>query len=224
MSNLPDQLLISDGRDELIAHLFGLKDWMNYIGRFTPDTMDNMYHRSCAISDEFYGTYQPLPLGWTPDLSRLIVEGWYPKDVKKFERIYECCMEHHSMRTVQLESLLYLTNALIFSWKTLIAHHLSQLYRTSNVDTNYTPDHRTQHSWTPPPPDQTSVETASSRVSHRIWGRNVTVEIKQPLFKQVVLLRKLLQAQPTALHQQQSPSLLQVRIRMLGLSHHDPKF
>ena len=59
MSNLPDQLLVSDGRDELIAQLFGLKDWMTYIGRFSPDTTDNMYRRSCAISDEFYGTGLP---------------------------------------------------------------------------------------------------------------------------------------------------------------------
>jgi hypothetical protein len=44
-SNLPNQLLVSDGRDELIARLFGLKDWIKYIQDFYPDTTDNMYHR-----------------------------------------------------------------------------------------------------------------------------------------------------------------------------------
>jgi hypothetical protein len=169
-SNLPNQLLVSDGRDELIARLFGLKDWITYIQGFYPDTIDNMYHRSCAISDEFYGTYKPLPQGWTPDLTYLIPEPhyWYPRDVKRFERIYQYCMEYHSMRTVQLESLLHLTNALIFSWKILIDNHLSQLYRSSNVDANYNPNPEARNSWKPPPPKTKSIETTSKRRRSRM--------------------------------------------------------
>ena len=50
LSNLPDQLLVSDGRDDLVARLFGLKDWMTCLENFTPDQTDNMYYRSCEIS------------------------------------------------------------------------------------------------------------------------------------------------------------------------------
>jgi hypothetical protein len=173
---------LPDG-DELITRLFGLKDWMTYMSRFTPDYTDNMYHRSCNISEWFCGEYIPLSALWKPNLEWLLLggntlwgetnESYKQPDLIRFQHIFVCTMNYHSMRTGQMESLLHSTNELISSWDTLISKHLRNLYFAADVNIEYSSTLWSNISrwWIPPPPEKVSVAPVPTRRRTRARGR-----------------------------------------------------